>query len=246
MKSTENHPTLPAPDFPAFFSAVFGDARRPYDYQSRLAESACESRLISVPTGLGKTAAVVLAWLCNRAGIEIENPKSKIQNLAWPRRFFELHRKIRQSLIAESATLEKSQFVVGESGTQLPSRISSPVVTKLDQDPVGTEISAPPVRKLTERQPPALPVHKVLELSWTHLLEFIRLDDPWKRAFYENECLNGNRSVRQLQRQIGSLLYDRTALSTDKQEVINHARQQAIEAPAWQQHRSDITEASTI
>jgi predicted nuclease of restriction endonuclease-like (RecB) superfamily len=38
--------------------------------------------------------------------------------------------------------------------------------------------------------------------------------------------------VRQLQRQIGSLLYDRTALSTDKQAVIEHARQQAAEAPA--------------
>jgi len=50
-------------------------------------------------------------------------------------------------------------------------------------------------------------------------IELIRLDDPWKRAFYENECLKGNWSVRQLQRQIGSLLYERTALSTDKQAV---------------------------
>jgi len=29
-------------------------------------DSACESRLIEIPTGLGKTAAVVLAWLWNR------------------------------------------------------------------------------------------------------------------------------------------------------------------------------------
>jgi predicted nuclease of restriction endonuclease-like (RecB) superfamily len=72
----------------------------------------------------------------------------------------------------------------------------------------------------------------VLRLSWTHLLELIRLDDPWKRAFYENECLKGNWSKRQLQRQIGSLLYERTGLSTDKHTVIEHARQQAAEAPA--------------
>ena len=32
--------------------------------------------------------------------------------------------------------------------------------------------------------------------------ELIRLDDPLKRAFYENECLKGNWSVRQLQRQM--------------------------------------------
>ena len=83
----------------------------------------------------------------------------------------------------------------------------------------------------SDRFPTPLPAAKVLELSWSHLLEFIRLDDPWKRAFYENECLKGNWSKRQLQRQIGSLLYDRTALSTDKETVINHARQQAAEAP---------------
>ena len=62
-----------------------------------------------------------------------------------------------------------------------------------------------------------------MELSWSHLLEFIRLDDPWKRAFYENECLKANWSKRQLQRQIGSLLYERTGLSTDKQTRVDYA-----------------------
>jgi CRISPR-associated endonuclease/helicase Cas3 len=55
-----NH-SMPAPDYSAFFQAATGNA--PYDYQRRLAESPCESRLISIPTGLGKTAAVILAWL---------------------------------------------------------------------------------------------------------------------------------------------------------------------------------------
>lgn len=54
-------------DFKTFFSTATGKPE-PYAYQSRLAESPCESRLISVPTGLGKTAAVVLAWLWNRQG----------------------------------------------------------------------------------------------------------------------------------------------------------------------------------
>ncbi len=45
--------------FPAFFTATFftaafEDGRQPYDYQSRLAAAPCESRLISIPTGLGK------------------------------------------------------------------------------------------------------------------------------------------------------------------------------------------------
>ena len=41
----------------------------PYPYQTRLAEGdegGCESKLIDIPTGMGKTAAVVLAWLWNR------------------------------------------------------------------------------------------------------------------------------------------------------------------------------------
>lgn len=48
----------------------------PYEYQQRLATEHCISRLISVPTGLGKTAAVVLAWLWNR----------RQPNSSWPRR----------------------------------------------------------------------------------------------------------------------------------------------------------------
>jgi len=68
MTTTENH-TVPASNFNAFFSAAFEDKRRPYDYQRRLGEDpACQSRLIEIPTGLGKTAAVVLAWLWNRVG----------------------------------------------------------------------------------------------------------------------------------------------------------------------------------
>lgn len=81
----------------------FGDVFRgatgmpsPYAYQCRLAcgdnadpqqpktlrsGSNCESKLINVPTGLGKTAAVVLAWLWNRVLTPDETHRNK-----WPRR----------------------------------------------------------------------------------------------------------------------------------------------------------------
>jgi CRISPR-associated endonuclease/helicase Cas3 len=52
--------------YPNFFSCACGSDHTPYDYQVRLAQSPCEGRLITIPTGLGKTAAVVLAWLYNR------------------------------------------------------------------------------------------------------------------------------------------------------------------------------------
>lgn len=120
---------------------------------------------------------------------------------------------------------------------QVAEAISAPLLRKLPAHPNAAAettslISAPLVRKSEAKQPTPLPVEKILTLSWTHLLELIRLDDPWKRAFYENECLKGNWSKRQLQRKIASLLYERTGLSTDKHAVIERARQQAAEAPA--------------
>jgi hypothetical protein len=60
--------------FDQFFEAATRHA--PYDYQRRLAVGdaghRCESQLINVPAGLGKTAAVVLAWLWNRVAPSLE------------------------------------------------------------------------------------------------------------------------------------------------------------------------------
>jgi CRISPR-associated endonuclease/helicase Cas3 len=65
--------------FDTFFRTATGNT--PYSYQSRLAGhdsgTACHSQLINIPTGLGKTAAVVLAWLWNRV---------KLERTDWPRR----------------------------------------------------------------------------------------------------------------------------------------------------------------
>ena len=71
---------------------------------------------------------------------------------------------------------------------------------------------------------------RLLQFSWSQLVELVRMDDPWKRAFYENECLKASWSVRQLQRQIGSMLYERTGLSSDKAAVIEDARRQVMES----------------
>ncbi len=55
-------PVSSAPDeFARFFKTATDFP--PYPYQSRLAASPIVDRVISVPTGLGKTAAVILAWL---------------------------------------------------------------------------------------------------------------------------------------------------------------------------------------
>ena len=61
------------------------------------------------------------------------------------------------------------------------------------------------------------------QLSWSHYLEILKVDEEPKRNFYIKETINFRWSVRELQRQIGSLLYERLLLSTDKNKVLELA-----------------------
>ena len=67
-------------------------------------------------------------------------------------------------------------------------------------------------------------------LPWSHYLVLMRVDNPEARSFYEIEAQKQQWSVRQLQRQIGSSLYERLALSRDKDDIMRLAREgQTIE-----------------
>ena len=57
-------------------------------------------------------------------------------------------------------------------------------------------------------------------LSWSHYLKLMRIDDENERRFYEIETYKNNWSLRELQRQYDSALYTRLALSRDKKKVI--------------------------
>jgi predicted nuclease of restriction endonuclease-like (RecB) superfamily len=67
---------------------------------------------------------------------------------------------------------------------------------------------------------PKVPEEKLLTtLSYSHFVELIKVDDQLKRSFYEMECIRGNWSVRELNRQITSLYYERSGLSKDKDKL---------------------------
>lgn len=68
----------------------------------------------------------------------------------------------------------------------------------------------------------------IATLSFSHFAEIIQIDDPLKRFFYDVECMNGNWSVRELKRQIGSLLYERTGLSRDKNTLLKRVKEQTL------------------
>ena len=57
------------------------------------------------------------------------------------------------------------------------------------------------------------------ELSWTHYLELIKIKEQEKRDFYMKECIESGWTVEELQRQIGSLLYERLIIFADKKNM---------------------------
>lgn len=56
-------------------------------------------------------------------------------------------------------------------------------------------------------------------MSWSHYLKLMRIDDPAERQFYEIEAAKNRWSVRELQRQFDTALYTRLALSRDTAQV---------------------------
>lgn len=57
------------------------------------------------------------------------------------------------------------------------------------------------------------------KLSWTHYIRLVRIQNVEERRFYEIEAEKENWTVREMDRQISSCLYERLVLSCDKEEV---------------------------
>ncbi len=69
-------------------------------------------------------------------------------------------------------------------------------------------------------------------ISWTHYLHLMRIAKEEERRFYEIETESNNWSVRELERQINSSLYERLSLSKVKNEVLRLAdKGQIVETP---------------
>ncbi len=85
-----------------------------------------------------------------------------------------------------------------------------------------------------EKDPP-------FKVSWSHYLQLMRIKDDSERSFYEIEAAESNWSLRTLQRQYNSSLYERLALSRDKDAVLRLAKEgNVIEKP------EDIVKQPTV
>lgn len=67
---------------------------------------------------------------------------------------------------------------------------------------------------------PSLPIeHLVTNLSFSHFIELMKIEDSLKRSFYEIESIRSHWSARELRRQITTLYYERFGLSKNKETI---------------------------
>ena len=70
------------------------------------------------------------------------------------------------------------------------------------------------------------------QLSWSHYVELLKIEDGLERSFYEKQTIVENWSIRELIRQKKASLYLRLAASKNKQEILRLAKNgQIIEKP---------------
>jgi predicted nuclease of restriction endonuclease-like (RecB) superfamily len=121
-----------------------------------------------------------------------------------------------QSLTGQFVASSKSQTVSGQFGiTQAPSK-KSPVINKI-QARAGKS-GPPPLRPFT--------------LSWSHYVFLLGIKNTGERSFYEIESSEQNWTVRELKRQFDSGLYERLALSRDKDGIRRLAQEGQIVSQA--------------
>ena len=75
---------------------------------------------------------------------------------------------------------------------------------------------------------PAVSTGRKFFLSWSHYLKLMRIENVDERHFYEIESVKNDWSLRELQRQFDSALYQRLLLSTEKENVKQLAKKGQI------------------
>ena len=63
------------------------------------------------------------------------------------------------------------------------------------------------------------------KLSWSHLIELSTLDDELKRDFYTQMCIYEKWSVRVLRDKVGGMLFERTAIAKQPENIIRESLQ---------------------
>lgn len=162
----------------------------------------------------GEDRAAYGSGLLNRLALEIKIKGLVSAELSRCRQFYFCYPQILGSVTQEFKNLIPSQILGA--------------LTQVSQKEIALHFGRLP------RTKPEDDIHQlkgsvlVNKLSFTHLVELIKIEDNLKRTFYELECIKGTWSVRELKRQINSLYYERSGMSI-KPEILSEISQQKAE-----------------
>ncbi len=130
-------------------------------------------------------------------------------NLKLSRQFYMIFRQIGQTA--------SDQLAVGAIGQTLTDLLPGSELTANQMADADELI--PMGASLVEMSTVMRTLSRRFTLGWSHYVELLTLDDTAERRFYEIEAAANQWTVRELQRQIASSLYQRLALSRDKDEI---------------------------
>ena len=146
----------------------------------------------------------------------------------------ELLSKARQNIVSNvNSTMTKTYFLIGkriveeeqngnkraEYGKNLIKTLSKKLTKEFGKG--FSETNLEQMRKFFKVYgiPQTLSEEFQFNLSWSHYLILMRIENINARNFYEIEAFENNWSLRELKRQVNSSLYERLVLSKDKEKV---------------------------
>jgi predicted nuclease of restriction endonuclease-like (RecB) superfamily len=125
------------------------------------------------------------------------------------KKFFQIYPSIVQTLSEQFQDDGNQQFAIVQS---LIEQFNSDENVKI-QSLIGQFSLEKKVKSIAIENPNLL----ISKISFSHILEFIKIEEPLQRSFYEIQTIKNGWTVRQLQREINSLLYERIGLSSNKE-----------------------------
>lgn len=133
-------------------------------------------------------------------------------NAAMVQLYWHIGKRIREEVLHE----ERAEY-----GKRIVSTLSKELTSEY-----GSGYSEPNLSRMI-RLAEVFPDNEILsaltkELSWTHFVAIIAIDDALKRDFYAEMCRIERWSTRTLRKKIDGMLYERTAISKKPRDVIQH------------------------
>jgi predicted nuclease of restriction endonuclease-like (RecB) superfamily len=135
------------------------------------------------------------------------------------RQFYLVYPQIGQSLTDQLSTFQISQSVTDQ--LLLPTKI---INAKNKSTALAVITSSKKVKAVDEKLIKLL----IQKVSFTHFTELIKIKDDLKRQYYELLAIKQTLSVRELERQINSLSFERLGLSTNKNKALENIRKSIV------------------